>query len=163
MEHYLKNASEFDLLIYTGGVSKGKFDYLPSVWAQVGVKKFFHEISQRPGKPLWFGIDSERKTVVFGLPGNPISCLVCLHRYLLPDRGMGAKLTKDVTFKKPLTYFVPVKIHFHGAEILATPLEVKNSGEFTGLVHSDGFVELPKDQDHFLAGEVFKFFPWRSL
>lgn len=163
MDHYLKHAEEFDLLIYTGGVSKGKFDYLPSVWADAGVKKYFHEISQRPGKPLWFGVDHERNTAVFGLPGNPVSCLVCLHRYFLPDRGMKAKLTKDITFKKPLTYFVPVKIHFKEAEILASPLELKNSGEFSGLALSDGFLELPKDQDHFESGEIFNFFPWRSF
>ena len=163
MDHYIKHASDFDILIYSGGVSKGKFDYLPSVWADLGVKKYFHEISQRPGKPLWFGVDQERKTVVFGLPGNPVSCLVCLHRYFIPDRGMKAKITKDITFKKPLTYFVPVKIHFDGAEIHATPLDIKNSGEFTGLGFSDGFIELPKDQDHFPAGDAFKFFPWRSF
>ncbi len=76
---------------------------------------------------------------------------------------MKAKLTKDITFKKPLTYFVPVKIHFEEAEILASPLELKNSGEFSGLALSDGFLELPKNQDYFESGEIFNFFPWRSF
>lgn len=162
-DHYNKHADNFDLLIYSGGVSKGKFDYLPSVWADMGVTKYFHEVSQRPGKPLWFGVDEKRKTTVIGLPGNPVSSLVCLHRYFLLNRKIQVKLTKDITFKKPLTYFVPVKIEFIGAEIHATPLDVKNSGEFTALAGSDGFIELPKDQDQFLTGEVFNFFSWRPF
>jgi molybdopterin molybdotransferase len=162
-DHFQKNADEFDILIYSGGVSKGKFDYLPSVWADMGVTKYFHEVSQRPGKPLWFGVDEKRKTTVIGLPGNPVSSLVCLHRYFLPHRKMEAKLTKDITFKKPLTYFVPVKIEFVGSELFATPLEMKNSGEFTALAGSDGFIELPKDLDQFKTGESYPYFSWRPF
>jgi molybdopterin molybdotransferase len=162
-DHYNKHANDFDLLIYSGGVSKGKFDYLPSVWADMGVTKYFHEVSQRPGKPLWFGVDEKRKTTVIGLPGNPVSSLVCLHRYFLPIRKMEAKLTKDITFKKPLTYFVPVKIEFVGSELFATPLEMKNSGEFTALAGSDGFIELPKDLDQFKTGESYPYFSWRPF
>lgn len=163
-DHYHEHAEHYDLLIYSGGVSKGKFDYLPNVWADVGVTKIFHEVSQRPGKPLWFGMDEKRKTAVVGLPGNPVSSLVCLHRYLIPGREMYAKLSKEIEFKKPLTYFMPVKIEFtKEGQVLAHPLNIKNSGEFTALAGSDGFIELPKDQDKFSAGETFRFFSWRSF
>jgi molybdopterin molybdotransferase len=162
-KHFQQYAGEFDILIYSGGVSKGKFDYLPSVWADMGVTKYFHEVSQRPGKPLWFGVDEKRKTTVIGLPGNPVSSLVCLHRYFLPNRKIQVKLTKEITFKKPLTYFVPVKIEFVGAELFATPLEMKNSGEFTALAGSDGFIELPKELDQFHVGETYSFFSWRPF
>lgn len=162
--HYEKNAPNFDLMIYSGGVSKGKFDYLPNVWIELGVTKYFHEVSQRPGKPLWFGVDHTRKTAVVGLPGNPVSSLVCLHRYILKNREMYACLTENVIFRKPLTNFTPVKISFsREGKMLATPLKIKNSGEFTALAMSDGFIELPKDQDHFKTGEAFRFFPWRAF
>lgn len=162
-DHYQKNSVEFNIMIYSGGVSKGKFDYLPNIWIEMGVTKYFHEVSQRPGKPLWFGVDEKRNTTVIGLPGNPVSSLVCLHRYFLPTRGMTVKLTEKVTFNKALTYFMPVKITFQEGSMLATPLKIKNSGEFTALAGSDGFIELKKEQDHFEKNEIVSFYPWRSF
>lgn len=161
--HYETHAKDFDILIYSGGVSKGKFDYLPNVWTDMGVEKIFHEVSQRPGKPLWFGRDEKRKTLVIGLPGNPVSSLVCLHRYFLKNREMTVKLTEEIIFKKSLTYFLPVKIEFRKGVVWASPLKMKNSGEFTALAGSDGFIELPKEQNEFKPGETFKFFSWRPL
>jgi molybdopterin molybdotransferase len=161
-DHYEKYADLFDLLIYSGGVSKGKFDYLPSVWCDMGVTKHFHEVSQRPGKPLWFGVDEKRKTTILGLPGNPVSSLVCLHRYFLQNRKIVARLGHEITFDKPLTYFLPVKLQFGDDGVLtAFPVSIKNSGEFSALAGSDGFIELPKDQNVFKANECFQFYPWR--
>jgi molybdopterin molybdotransferase len=74
---------EHDALILSGGVSMGKFDFVPSVLEQLGVEHVFHKIEQRPGRPMWFGISRDGKPV-FALPGNPVSTLVCLYRYVLP-------------------------------------------------------------------------------
>lgn len=162
--HFAENSERFDLMIYSGGVSKGKFDYLPVVWKESGVKEIFHGVSQRPGKPLWFGIHEETRTAILGLPGNPVSSLVCLHRYLLNTKKIFVVLTRDITFKNDLTYFVPVRLEYHSdGRLLAHPLPVQNSGEFTGLAGSDGFIELPKDQQIFKAGEVFLFYPWGKM
>ena len=162
-KHYLDKTLEYDVMIYSGGVSKGKFDYLPNVWADVGVTKHFHEVAQRPGKPLWFGTDEKRNTTVIGLPGNPVSSLVCLHRYVIPCRTMYARLSEEIVFKKYLTYFVPVKIEYKDDGVLwASPLKIKNSGEFTALAGSDGFIELPADLSVFSAGQAFAFWPWRT-
>jgi molybdopterin molybdotransferase len=163
-DHYTINAQNFDLMIYSGGVSKGKFDYLPSSWKNLGVTEYFHGISQRPGKPFWFGVDHVRKTTVAGLPGNPVSSLVCLHRYILSQRPMYAQLTEEIIFKKDLTYFIPVKLESDKTGVLkAHPLKIKNSGEFSALAGSDGFLELPKDQSVFKVGEAFLFHPWRPM
>ncbi len=162
--HYLAESQKFDLMIYSGGVSKGKFDFLPSTWRKLGVTEIFHGISQRPGKPLWFGVDKTTKTTILGLPGNPVSSLVCLHRYFLSSREIWAKLTEEIIFKKDLTYFMPVKMTFTSeGTLLATPLKIKNSGEFSALAESDGFIELPQDQSLFKAGEAFRFHPWRAI
>ncbi len=159
--HYRAQTTEYDLLIYCGGVSKGKFDYLPTVLQQSGVKKYIHGVAQRPGKPLWFGVDQEHQTAVFGLPGNPVSSLVCLHRYILQQQPMFAQLTSDSEFAKPLTYFLPVQSHVSpDARILAQPHPMKNSGDFIALAPTDGFVELPADRSIFKAGETFPYFPW---
>jgi molybdopterin molybdotransferase len=161
-EHYQTASKKHDVLIYSGGVSKGKFDYLPESWKKLGVKEILHGVTQRPGKPLWFGVDEKNKTVVMGLPGNPVSSLVCLHRYFLQGKDIYAELAEEIVFKNALTYFVPVKIEFHATgKLRAHPLRIKNSGEFSALAESDGFIELPKDPTVFRSGETFLFHPWR--
>lgn len=163
-QNYLENTEIYDALIYTGGVSKGKFDYLPKIWEECGVQKHFHHVSQRPGKPLWFGTDSKKRTAVFGLPGNPVSCLICLHRYFLPQKKVYTRLTEEIHFQKSLTLFLPVKMEVRDdGTLTAQPLKIKNSGEFTALAESDGFIELPKDQTHFAKDASFRYFSWTPL
>ncbi len=158
--HFFKACEDFDLLIYTGGVSKGKFDFLPGVWEENGVAKVFHRVSQRPGKPLWFGLQKDAGTAILGLPGNPVSSLVCLRRYFLRENSFSVELGEDVRFQKRLTYFAPVRLLNESGKLKAMPVRIKNSGEFSALAESDGFIELPKDQEYFGAGEVFEFFSW---
>lgn len=156
-DHYQKYAPHLDMLIYSGGVSKGKFDYLPNVWADLGVTKHFHEVAQKPGKPLWFGTDEKRKTTVIGLPGNPVSSLVCLHRYIIPSRSMTVKVQSEIVVKNKLTNFIPVTVAFVDGVCIATPLKIKNSGEFTALSGSDGFIEYNGE------ASSYSFFPWRNF
>jgi len=171
IEHTLWHIlAEFDVVLLAGGVSKGKFDFLPAVLAELGVQKKFQGVAQRPGKPLWFGL-SPRARPVFALPGNPVSSYICLHRYVLPAlaRAAGAPpaaprlaaLTAPVAFKPPLAYFLPVKLlSGPAAELLAAPAAVNTSGDFAGLVDTDGFVELPAGPDAFPAGTVARFWEW---
>lgn len=171
IEHRLWHIlAEFDVVLLSGGVSKGKFDYLPAVLEALGVKKVFQGVAQRPGKPLWFGV-SARRTPVFALPGNPVSAYTCLHRYVLPALALASGLTPaarrtvalalPVTFKPKLAYFLPVRITSGPrAELLATPDPTNTSGDFSGLLGTDGFVELPAGQEDFPAGYLAKFSPW---
>jgi molybdopterin molybdotransferase len=162
--------AEFDVVILSGGVSKGKFDYLPAELDRQGVRKIFQGVAQRPGKPLWFGM-SRRQTPIFALPGNPVSAYTCLHRYVLPalDHASGVKprakrvvaLAETVTFKPKVAYFLPVKLASGPrAELLAKPDPSNTSGDFAGLVDTDGFVELPAEQTEFPAGTLAPFWPW---
>lgn len=163
-EHYASAKNSFDMLIYSGGVSKGKFDFLPQTWKKLGVTEYFHGVAQRPGKPLWFGVDQKNHLMILGLPGNPVSSLVCLHRYFLNTKEIFAELQEDFRFEKALTYFLPVRLEFGQSGMLrAFPLKIKNSGEFSALSGSDGFLELPKDQAVFKKGDVYKFFPWKPM
>ncbi len=155
--HYQSNTQHYDLLIYSGGVSKGKRDFLPTIWQSCGVTAYIHGVTQKPGKPMWFGIDHQANTIIWGLPGNPVSGLVCLHRYLLQRTIYAGHLTEAITFKPNLTFFVPVKV---GANQALTPVIPQNSGDFTALATSDGFIELPQDQTVFKPGETFAFYPW---
>lgn len=117
--------AKFHIVILSGAVSEGKFDFVPEALSQLGVEKLFHKVSQRPGKPFWFGIKSrktkneKRKTVVFALPGNPVSTFMCAYRYVVPfiQKSLGieppniyARLTSNFSFKPALTYFLQVKL-----------------------------------------------------
>jgi molybdopterin molybdotransferase len=171
IEHMLWHIlAEYDVLLITGGVSKGKFDFLPSELSRQGVKKIFQGVAQRPGKPFWFGL-SGRQTPVFALPGNPVSAYTCLHRYVLPalDHAGGlvprpltsVALAEAVVFKPSLACLLPVSLSSGPkAELLATPAPVNSSGDFAGLIGTDGFVELPAGEPEFPAGYIAPFHPW---
>ena len=162
--------AEYDVVVITGGVSKGKFDHLPAELDRQGVRKIFHGVAQRPGKPFWFGV-TQRRTPVFALPGNPVSAYTCLHRYVLPALEHAGGLTpaarrtvalqQPVTFKPPLAFLLPVRLSSGGrGELQAAPAPGNTSGDFAGLLGTDGFVELPAGPKDFPAGTVAAFWPW---
>ena len=157
--------ADYDLMILTGGVSRGRFDHVPDVLKRLGVERQFHRVSQKPGKPMWFGVGAEGQPV-FALPGNPVSALVCFHRYVEPAlRGMTgeappprfAQLKTSLKFVNDLTRFVPVTLDEAGG---AQPTELNTSGDFFGLAGTDGFCELPGERRDFSAGESLRFFAW---
>jgi len=162
--------SRFDMAIFSGGVSAGDYDYMPDVLKTVEVRKLFHKVQQRPGKPFWFGLSKDGKPV-FALPGNPVSTLVCFHRYVRPWlwRAMGrvvpapaqAVLAAEVTFEPPLTYFLQVveRTDANGVRRVE-PMAHHGSGDYASLQGTDGFIELPADRSHFPAGYVTTFRPW---
>jgi molybdopterin molybdotransferase len=157
LSHYQQNKQIYDLLIYSGGVSQGKRDYLPQIWQDMGIIPCIQGVRQKPGKPMWFGMDHTNNTMVLGLPGNPISALVCLHRYLLNRSKSYGYLQETITFEPDLTYFVPVRVN---AKHEFTPIMPQNSGDFVALADSDGFVELPQNKKEFTPQEQFLFYPW---
>jgi molybdopterin molybdotransferase len=142
-----------DVLILSGGVSKGKFDLVPQALEQLGVREVFHGVAQRPGKPMWFGIGPNGQSV-FGLPGNPVSTLVCLIRFVIPAliaAAGAARLSQErlalsapVSSDLPLTLFMPVSVvPDQWGRIWAKPRPTNTSGDYISLVGTDGFVELP--------------------
>jgi molybdopterin molybdotransferase len=159
-----------DLLVLSGGVSMGKFDLVPRVLMKLGVEEVFHKIAQRPGKPMWFGIGPQGQAV-FGLPGNPVSTLVCLIRYVIPAiaAAMGTRrqeperlaLLSPVTFQAPLAYFLPVAItHDDWGRSWADPRPTNGSGDFLSLAGSDGFIELPPGPNTYPKGFVSSVYRW---
>jgi molybdopterin molybdotransferase len=159
-----------DVLVLSGGVSMGKFDLVPQVLEELGVHAIFHRVAQRPGKPLWFGM-APSGAAVFGLPGNPVSTLVCLGRYVLPAlfASLGQRpppperlaLGAPVTITPPLTHFLPVRIEQDDwGRPWAMPAPTNGSGDFTALSGTDGFVELPPGPQTYKKGFVTRLFRW---
>ncbi len=163
-----KILSDYDVLLISGGVSKGKFDYIPGVLEELGIRKLFHRVRQKPGKPFWFGRGED--TFVFALPGNPISGFMCFHRYFkkwlfeslnTEKKPAYAKLKTDFTFKPELTYFLQVREERdENGEIMMVPNKGNGSGDLAGLTRSSGFLQLPSDRSEFKAGEEFPYFPF---
>ena len=171
IEHLLWHIlAEYEVVILTGGVSKGRFDLLPDELERQGVRKILQGVAQRPGKPLWVGV-SDRGVMVFALPGNPVSAYTCLHRYVLPalDLASGLKarelqwvpLGATHIFRPKLACMLPVKLA-NGPDGVtrALPRPGNTSGDLAGLVGTDGFVELPAEEAEFPAGTLTPFRPW---
>jgi molybdopterin molybdotransferase len=128
-------------------------------------------VAQRPGKPLWFGVASSG-AAVFALPGNPVSTLVCLTRYVLPalyaslGQSPAAPIEKialgaPATVNPPLTFFLPVRVEVDDwGRAWAMPRPTNGSGDFTALAGTDGFVELPPGPNTYPKGFVTRLHRW---
>ena len=158
----------YDVLLFSGAVSKGKFDFLPEVFEELGVKKMFHTVAQKPGKPFWFG--KTNTCNIFGFPGNPIStfvnCLVYFYAWYYQSVGLKTEeetaiLSENVTFKPNLTYFLQVQLSYRFGHLIATPITGNGSGDLASLVNADAFIELPNNTNEFKTGEVFKIIRYR--
>ena len=174
--------TDYDVLLFSGAVSKGKFDFLPEVLDELRVTKLFHKVKQRPGKPFWFGQttpygmseqdrNKSRKTVVFAFPGNPVSTFVGCIKYFYPwykksanivfENHDKAILAEDFIFKPELTYFLQVRLENKKGLLVAVPLAGNGSGDLANLANADGFLELPVNQTEFKTGEVFPLIRYR--
>ena len=166
IESLLEN---YDVLIFSGAVSKGKFDFIPEVLSELDVKKLFHQVKQRPGKPFWFG--KKDKKTVFAFPGNPVSTFVNCLKYFYPwyyksvglnfENKQQAILSEDFYFKPEMTYFLQVKLNQMEGKLWATPISGKGSGDLANLAGADAFLELPDDKSNFTKGEIFPVLNYR--
>lgn len=159
-----------DVLILSGGVSMGKLDFVPKVLDELGVHTVFHKIAQRPGLPMWFGVAGSGATV-FALPGNPVSTLMCLARYVVPalfsamgQAPPGAErmaLGAQIKVNTPFTRFMPVHIEVDDwGRAWAMPRPTNGSGDFTSLAGTDGFAELPPGPNTYPKGFVTRLHRW---
>ncbi|MDC8106998.1 molybdopterin molybdotransferase MoeA [Chryseobacterium sp. PTM-20240506] len=154
----------YDILLMSGGVSMGKFDYLPKACEELGIEKLFHKIKQRPGKPFWFG-KSRNEKLIFAFPGNPVSVFMCLHRYFIPwleksleipETVRYAVLQNDIDFPFPLQYFAQIKLSVNrSGQVIAESVNTNGSGDFSHLAETHAFIELPLEKNEFKKGEVY--------
>jgi molybdopterin molybdotransferase len=163
--------AEYDAVLLSGGVSKGKADFLPQALRESEVEELFHRVAQRPGQPLWFG-QRPGGAVVFALPGNPVATFAAYYRYV---RGwlrqcqqatarplVFAELTEPVEFKPTLTYFLAVRLeNAPDGRLLAHPTPTAGSGDLAGLLAADGLLELTPELTHFAAGTAWPVWPYR--
>jgi len=168
-----ESLQNYDVIILSGGISMGKFDYIPTALEELAVEKLFHKVQQRPGKPFWFGRHTNG-VVVFALPGNPVSTYMCFTRYVIPwlktciglpyTGSRYAILTEDFSFSPSLQYFLQVKLNMEpNGTLTATPFEGNGSGDFANLAEADAFMELPLERNNFTKGEAFPIWPFKEI
>jgi molybdopterin molybdotransferase len=152
----------FDVVLSTGGVSEGQFDHVKGALDELGMRQLFHGVAQKPGRPLKFGTVGYRP--IFGLPGNPVSTLVCFYLYARPallkmggKRRVGlprvrARCAVDIKISKDLTEFVRVKLERDAEGYRATPTGGQGSGIFSSLSRADGLLIGPSTETMLKAG-----------
>lgn len=148
-----------DVILLTGGVSVGDYDFVLEASHKCGINQIFHKVKQKPGKPLFFGTKNEK--LIFGLPGNPSSVLSCYYNFVLPALKMlsakentaieiKAAITHHYTKPKGLTHFL--KGNFSDGKV--TPLNAQESFRLSSFAQANCLICLPEELTEAVAGEA---------
>ncbi|MBW8049127.1 MAG: molybdopterin molybdotransferase MoeA [Cytophagales bacterium] len=148
-----------DIIIITGGVSVGKYDFTKTALEDIGFEIVFHKVSQKPGKPILFA--KKGKKTAFGLPGNPRAVFVCFYEYVFPfiRAIMGSRdpflptiqlpLSEDYEKKSERAHFLAAQFNENGIRIL----DGQGSHMLQSFSEANAVIELPGNKEHFLKGE----------
>ncbi|WP_212042810.1 molybdopterin molybdotransferase MoeA [Bacillus safensis] len=163
--HAVKEAmSKVDILITTGGVSVGDFDFLPAIYEKLGAKVLFNKVAMRPGSVTTVAAMPNGQ-LLFGLSGNPAACFVGFELFVKPTiykwymkenpfpAFAEAKLTHDFPKANPFTRFVRAALQFTGSQISVTPTGLDKSSAVTSIAEADCFIMLPGGTRGFQAGD----------
>ena len=163
---------EADVLLLSGGVSAGVLDLVPGVLAELGVQQVFHKVQLKPGKPIWFGVSSRgsQRTLVFGLPGNPVSGLVCFELFVrealyalrgidrttsnIAPRTSVAKLGTEFIQRGDRPCYHPGTIRYSQGETIVTPLRSSGSGDLRSMIAATVLIIFPPGDRTFATGEI---------
>jgi len=149
----IEQGLQADILVLSGGVSMGKYDLVESVLKTLGAEFYFDAVAIRPGKPAVFG--RCRNTLVFGLPGNPVSTMVTFQLFVIPAIDvlggaparplplLNATLAEPVTEKPNLTHFVPALLNWSTGTPQVRALPWQGSGDISTLAHANCFLVIP--------------------
>lgn len=160
LKNVLKNAVEnSDVVLLTGGVSVGDYDFVIEAASSCGIKQVFHKVKQKPGKPLFFGTKDQK--LIFGLPGNPSSVLSCYYNYVLPAIKalshksnsvieVQAKLTHAYSKAAGLTHFLKGK--YENGKV--TPLSAQESNRLSSFAQANCLICLDETKEHFKQGDI---------
>jgi len=157
-----------DILLITGGVSVGDFDLVPDVLSGLEAEIVFHNVAQKPAKPMLFA--RHDKTLVFGLPGNPVAAFLGFELYVGPairrvcgdieykTRFMTAIASDDFKVSSDRELFHPARIYFKDDEWIAEPVSARGSADICSIVNANAFARFEKGKYTVSKGERVKFF-----
>lgn len=160
----LTEGLSYDVLLASGGVSVGHHDFIRPTLDALGITMHFWRVAMRPGHPLAFGT-TKRGTVVFGLPGNPVSSMVCFEQFVSPAlrsmmgfkrvcrRSISAVLSHDLKDRVGRAHFVRVVLCKGKQGYVATSTGTQGSGVLMSMAVAEGFVMVPEQSDALKAGD----------
>ncbi len=163
-----------DVLLLSGGVSAGVLDLVPSELAQAGVEQVFHKVNMKPGKPLWFGVlkRAERPCYVFGLPGNPVSSMVCFELFvrgalrkltgepgLLPEPEM-ARLTHPHEHRDDRETYFPAALWTENGSVVVRLMNWHGSSDLQSTVEANAMAIFPPLPGAYAAGAMVPVVRW---
>ena len=163
--------SKIDILITSGAVSAGKFDYIPSVVKTLNLSNYFKSVAIRPGKPILFAKIQGKQKAIFGLPGNPMSSSACFRFFVYPyianllglevEKPVKAILKNDFLKKKKFTRFAKSKLNTtKDGKIEVSILKGQESFRIKSFVKSNIWALLPSGKSKFKKGEIIDcYFP----
>lgn len=172
-----------DILILTGGVSMGTKDLVPQVLSAVGAREVFHKVRVKPGKPVWFGVRKRpdatdgtagdaSHTLIFALPGNPVSSMVCSELFVRPAvRALSgdpaphaapdqARLTRRFEFRDERPTCFPAWIEERMEGRFVTPVDWKGSADLRGTMAANGMIAFPAGERTYSEGEAVSVLRW---
>jgi molybdopterin molybdotransferase len=173
LSRWVTRGLQEDVLVLSGGVSAGILDLVPQVLADLGVEEVFHKVRLKPGKPLWFGVWTEggRRKLVFGLPGNPVSTLVCFQLFVRPalqilaghrESGLPpleARLAKEFTQRGDRQTYFPARLRRDGGQAEVELLGWQGSADLRTLAHANCLAIFPSGPHRFEPGTTVNVLP----
>jgi molybdopterin molybdotransferase len=164
LEQYLRRGLEYDVLLVSGGTSVGVHDYVRPTIEALGAQMLFWRVAMKPGHPVAFGKVGEK--IIFGLPGNPVSSMVCFEQFVVPAlrrmmgharthrRTVAARLTHNVKHQPGRTEFIRVMLAQEEGGYAATSTGAQGSGMLLSMARADGLAVLPAECNGLAAGSL---------
>lgn len=169
----LEKGLRSDILLISGGVSMGDYDLVPQVLKKLGIKRIFHKVNIKPGKPLFFG--RKKKTLVFGIPGNPVSNFLSYLIFIRPalykmagrfDPVAGFKqgwVEREFHVKAGRRHFVMANMEKRGGRYYLYPVSCHGSADVAALSRSNAFITAENNQPIVKKGSKIGFIAWENL
>lgn len=165
---------KYDLLLLSGGVSAGKLDLVPHVLAEFGVREVFHKVRIKPGQPLWFGkhVTDGHPCAVFGLPGNPVSSMVCCELFARTAvrrmMGIDPAVPHPVRAKLSVEHFNggnrptyhPAHLEYVAGTATVRPVPWIGSADLCATIEANAMALFPNGDTMYSAGTLMDVFPW---
>jgi len=164
-----------DILLLTGGVSMGTRDLVPAILSELGVIECFHKVQLKPGKPVWFGVwdsPTNHRCLIFALPGNPVSSMVCCELFVRPAvrKLQGAAeafapkrllpLARDFSFKDQRPTCYPARLEWTDNGPQVTPTNWRGSADLLSPTQANGMIWFPAGERNYIAGDQIEFQSW---
>lgn len=167
-----------DILCLSGGVSAGKLDLVPSALQECGVREVFHKAELKPGKPIWYGALDARQSsdgrphFVFGLPGNPVSSMVCFELFVrtainvlagvepsLPQ-PVRARMAAEHRHRDERPTYFPSRLEWTPDGPRVAPVNWKGSSDIRSTVDADAMTLFPPGERLYAVGDEVDVYPW---